>query len=120
MDGRVKIWDLFCNLLRELEFDQTLSGLAFANERGDLLVGFQKNLHFVPVIEFLPNVYLEKLLEQDRYHDDVTEYCIMFDALLKFWYDPKWVANISVLRANKDSLEYIEEEKVRFFFYVQH
>lgn len=103
-DGRVKIWSTKCVLLRELSFDRTLSGLSFANERGDLLVGFQSNLHFVHVTEFLPNSYLELLLE-NNYKDDEIEYCISFDPLLRFWYDRKWDRSIHVLNANKEIVE---------------
>ena len=88
-----------CHLVRELDFDKTLSGLCFANARGDLLVGFQSNLHFVSILEYLPRSYLQKLLEL-KINDDRTEYCISFDPLLKFWYDPDRVRSIRLCNSN--------------------
>ena len=100
LDGRIKIWNENCNLIRELVFDRTLSGLCFANARGDILVGFQSNLHFVSLTEYLPNHYLRMLLSGKRLEDDRTEYCISFDPLLKFWYDSERVTTVCIREAN--------------------
>ncbi|XP_057312304.1 WD repeat-containing protein 87-like [Hydractinia symbiolongicarpus] len=98
-DSRIKIWDVNCSLLRELVFDNTLSEVGFANNRGDLLVGFQNNLYYVPATEYLPRHYLERLLDNTIAEDSV-EFCIPFDPLLKFWYDSQRVETISVLNTN--------------------
>ncbi|XP_065669256.1 uncharacterized protein LOC100211484 isoform X8 [Hydra vulgaris] len=95
-DGKVKIWDATCMLIRELCFDETLSGMCFCNNRGDLLVGFQKNLHHVSVTEYLPQSYLEILLQQNI-EDDKIEYCTPFDPNLKFWYDSRRVPVVTKL-----------------------
>ena len=89
-----------CHLLRELIFDSTLSGICFANGCGDILVGFQSNLHHVPVLEYLPHSYLQTLLEADI-PDDRTEYCISFDPLLKFWYDEERVESVWINESNQ-------------------
>ena len=99
IDGRIKIWNTKCHLVRELVFDNTLSGLCFANARGDILVGFQSNLHYVPLLEYLPNQYLQMMLDESI-SDDRTEYCISFDPLLKFWYDPDRVSSIWLQNSN--------------------
>ena len=100
-DGCLKIWDVEGCLLRELSFDNTLSGLCFSNNRGDILVGFQGDLHYVAVTEYLPIHYLKRLL-CNNFPDDENEYCIPFDPILKFWYDPNRVECISVLQARLD------------------
>lgn len=115
IDGRIKIWNTKCHLVRELVFDNTLSGLCFANARGDILVGFQSNLHCVPLLEYLPNQYLQMVLDEDI-SDDRTEYCISFDPLLKFWYDPDRVASIW-LRDSNTHCEHDDSVMVSFFFY---
>ncbi|XP_065684948.1 uncharacterized protein LOC100211484 isoform X2 [Hydra vulgaris] len=105
-DGKVKIWDASCMLIRELCFDETLSGMCFCNDRGDILVGFQKNLHHVSVTEYLPQSYLETLLEQNI-EDDKIEYCTPFDPNLKFWYDSRRVPVVTKL--SKKTFDHIKE-----------
>nr|XP_006825601.1 PREDICTED: uncharacterized protein LOC100367647 [Saccoglossus kowalevskii] len=43
-DGSIKIWDTDNQLVRELCLDHTVRGVCFANDRGDLLVGFQNHV----------------------------------------------------------------------------
>ena len=81
--------------------------MCFCNDRGDLLVGFQKNLHHVSVTEYMPQPYLEMLLTQNI-EDDEIEYCTPFDPLLKFWYDSSRVSFVSTLKPAGD------ENKVSF------
>ena len=99
--------------MRELSFDESLSGLCFSNQRGDLLVGFQNNLHYVASTDYLPYKYVDKLLKKVLVEEKI-EYCIPFDPLLKFWYDPTRVKTLSLFESYKD----IHDSMVSSFLYV--
>ena len=103
-DGRIKIWNENNQLIRELNFDNTLSGICFANDRGDLLVGFQGNLHYVSITKYLPVKYLRRILEL-TYTGDQIEFCLPFDPILRFWYDESWVETISLRKVNDYAIE---------------
>ncbi|RUS91189.1 hypothetical protein EGW08_001102 [Elysia chlorotica] len=47
-DGHVKIWDTNNQLIREMAFGQPVSSVCIANNRGDLLIGFQNRVLFDP------------------------------------------------------------------------
>lgn len=97
-DGALKIWDTDGCQLREITFDASLSALCFANARGDILIGFQNNVHLIGIIDYLPKFLLERILkdEAQQFEEDEKEYCIPFDPVLKFWYDPTRVENVNV------------------------
>ncbi|KAH0631492.1 hypothetical protein JD844_005831 [Phrynosoma platyrhinos] len=71
-DGSVRIWDILGQML--VEFDTTLkfSRVCFANQRGDLVVGCNMNIYFIPCITYLPNKHLCRLATQ-CVSDDVVE-----------------------------------------------
>ncbi|GFO02901.1 WD repeat-containing protein 87 [Plakobranchus ocellatus] len=60
-DGYVKIWDTNNQLIREMAFGQTVHSVCFANNRGDLLIGFQNRVLLVPIIKYMPQFMLEQM-----------------------------------------------------------
>ncbi|XP_071943717.1 uncharacterized protein [Antedon mediterranea] len=85
-DGLVKIWDTQNNLVRELTFDITLRGVCFANDRGDLLVGFQNHISFVSITSYLPLTYLGSIVEEE-FSSDANEEPVPFNHSLELWFD---------------------------------
>uniref|UniRef100_H9GVN0 Uncharacterized protein n=1 Tax=Anolis carolinensis TaxID=28377 RepID=H9GVN0_ANOCA len=71
-DGSVRIWDILGQML--VEFDTTLkfSRVCFANQRGDLIVGFNMNIYFIPCISYLPSKHLGMLATRSV-RDDAVE-----------------------------------------------
>ncbi|KAM6458487.1 WD repeat-containing protein 97 isoform 3-T3 [Liasis olivaceus] len=61
-DGSVKIWDMRNRLLRHLKLNTIPESLAFANHKGDLLVGLEQHLYLIPHSKYLPSYYEMKLL----------------------------------------------------------
>ncbi|XP_022109571.1 uncharacterized protein LOC110989469 isoform X2 [Acanthaster planci] len=90
-DGLVKLWDLTNTLVRELCFDASLRSVCFANERGDLLVGFQNHVSYITVSTYLPLYYMEKLLDGMNFKDEEVEEPIRFNPDLQLWFN---IANL--------------------------
>ncbi|XP_070796275.1 WD repeat-containing protein 97 [Pituophis catenifer annectens] len=61
-DGSVKIWDHKNRLLRHLKLNTIPESLAFANHKGDLLVGLEQHLYLIPHTKYLPSYYQMQLL----------------------------------------------------------
>ncbi|ETE59509.1 WD repeat-containing protein, partial [Ophiophagus hannah] len=61
-DGSVKIWDHKNRLLRHLKLNTIPESLAFANHKGDLLVGLEQHLYLIPHTRYLPSYYQMQLL----------------------------------------------------------
>ncbi|XP_063156087.1 WD repeat-containing protein 97 [Candoia aspera] len=61
-DGSVKVWDMRNRLLRHLKLNTIPESLAFANHKGDLLVGLEQHLYLISHSEYLPSYYQMKLL----------------------------------------------------------
>ncbi|KAJ3215458.1 WD repeat-containing protein 87 [Dinochytrium kinnereticum] len=87
LDGTVKIWDSSESaLVREIQFNEPLSSVAFCNRRGDLLVGMSDQIALVKLQDYLPAHYLGLLLNHgDAWPDDPVEYPHKFDSGLDFW-----------------------------------
>ncbi|KAI8922681.1 hypothetical protein BC831DRAFT_418144 [Entophlyctis helioformis] len=84
-DGTVKIWDALANtLMREMQFNEAVTSICFANARADLLVGLSDQIALVQIQDYLPAKQLLQLLERD-WIDDVIESSTTFDATLDFW-----------------------------------
>ncbi|KAJ3290608.1 WD repeat-containing protein 87 [Borealophlyctis nickersoniae] len=86
-DGMVKIWDEEGNtLVREMQFNEPLGSVCFANHRGDLLIGMTDQVALIRVQDYLPAAYLRPLLEtRTAWIDDPIEAPTMFDSNLDFW-----------------------------------
>ncbi|XP_074842538.1 WD repeat-containing protein 97 isoform X2 [Carettochelys insculpta] len=61
-DGSVRVWNARNQLLRHLRLNAVPESLAFANDRGDLLLGLEQHLYCVRHSQYLPRPYLTKLL----------------------------------------------------------
>ncbi|XP_066284648.1 WD repeat-containing protein 87-like [Branchiostoma lanceolatum] len=72
-DACVKIWNTENKLVKELVLDNTLQGVCFANDRGDLLIGYQSHVSYVPLLNYLPKLYLEELVETDVLDEQLEE-----------------------------------------------
>ncbi|KAI8926073.1 WD40-repeat-containing domain protein [Entophlyctis helioformis] len=79
-----KIWDADNTIIREIQFNDVISSLCFANARGDLLVGISDQISIVRVQDYMPYNILKLMVGRD-YEDDETEIPIAFDPNLDFW-----------------------------------
>ena len=57
------------------------------------------NLYLVPAWNCLNQKYLRMLLEM-KMEDDISERCVAFSPMLKFWYDSAWVPHIPIGKTN--------------------
>lgn len=92
-DHSVRLWNTDNQLVRELNFDDTLCGVCFANHRGDLLVGFQCHISLVTLTNYLPVTYLDRVSYM-HFENDPVEHYVQFDDHLKFWYYRKLVPTL--------------------------
>ena len=60
-DGFIKIWSNDNQLIREMNFAEPIYASCFANDRGDVLVGYGTHVCSVSVINYLPLENLAKL-----------------------------------------------------------
>ena len=82
-DGCLKVWSTSNQLVSEIYFGDDLTSACFSNARGDLLVGFQRQICVVRALNYLPSPYLLHSMEcsiNDRVEDPIT-----FDPTLEFW-----------------------------------
>ena len=91
-DGLIKIWNKENQLVSEMLFGRELSSACFLNPKGDLLVGFQKNIRVVQAEDYLPAHYLE--IGRGYPHSEVNEAQISFDPDLQFWYDAERIPSL--------------------------
>jgi len=82
-DGHVKVWNTTNQLVSDAHFGDTLTTVCFSNTRGDLLVGFQRQICLVQAHDYLPPAYLE-LSKKCPLNEQVEE-PILFDRNLEFW-----------------------------------
>ncbi|CAH1788529.1 unnamed protein product [Owenia fusiformis] len=108
-DGLLKIWNWRGELLREMQFDNTLNGASFINTQGDILVGYQNHLHVVPMTNYLPIDALEKMVLMD-FPEDPVEDPIPFDHDVQLWFDASTIQKCSA-SLNTRKLE--EEAKAK-------
>ncbi|RDD40671.1 WD repeat-containing protein 87 [Trichoplax sp. H2] len=94
-DGSVKVWDTENGLVREMVFDDSIRGVTFMNKRGDILIGFQKHISMIPVHNYLPPQYLEKLIEMD-FEDEPIEEPAPFNTEAQFWYKKDSIPTLPV------------------------
>ncbi|XP_077174652.1 WD repeat-containing protein 87 [Paroedura picta] len=71
-DGSVRLWDILGQMLVEFDTSLHFSRVCFANQRGDLVVGCNKNIYFISCVTYLPSGHLSKLAAQ-HIRDDVIE-----------------------------------------------
>ena len=83
-DNTVKIWDMKKRLLREIQFNESISSICVANRRGDLLVGLSDQISLVRIQDFLPAQVLKELVLNEL-EDDPIESAFVFDPELEFW-----------------------------------
>lgn len=73
---------------RELSFEDKISSLCFANNRGDLLIGRSEQIILVKMQDYLPPKYLIKALQLEI-SDDHSESIMDFDPNIEFWDYPQ-------------------------------
>ncbi|XP_072046831.1 uncharacterized protein [Amphiura filiformis] len=117
-DGSVKIWDLTNTLVRELCFDQTLRSVCFANERGDLVVGFQNHISYVNLTTYLPLCSMEKAMQMD-FVDEEKEEPVKFNPDLQLWFDldslPVYPAELVHRRQIQESVQIVSKYSMKVF-----
>ncbi|KAJ3322483.1 WD repeat-containing protein 87 [Boothiomyces sp. JEL0866] len=89
IDGIVKV--IRSLIAREIQFNDPVSSVIFANPRGDLLVALPIEIVLVQVQDYLPPEYLERLL-QFSFEDDELEAPEKFDVSSKHWKKQKRLA----------------------------
>ena len=82
-DGYLKVWSTSNQLVSEIYFGNSLMSTCFTNTRGDLLVGFQRQICTVSASNYLPSSYLQH--SGNCSTSDHGETPIAFDPTLKFW-----------------------------------
>lgn len=71
-DGSVRLWDILGQMLVEFDTSLRFSRVCFANQRGDLVVGCNKNIYFISCVTYLPPGHLSRLAAQ-HVRDEVVE-----------------------------------------------
>ncbi|KAJ1562833.1 WD repeat-containing protein 87 [Cladochytrium tenue] len=84
-DDTVRIWDSHGGMVREIQFNSTVTSVAFANERGDLLAALGDHVAVVWVQEFLPQNLARVALRRGGFGDDEAEAPMPFDSNADFW-----------------------------------
>lgn len=69
----------------EMQFNEPIGTLCFANSRGDLLMGLTDQVVLVRVQDYLPPHFLRLLVDRGDWPDDLVEDPTMFDSSLDFW-----------------------------------
>ena len=82
-DGTIKVWNFDNQLVSDIDFGGTVSCVAFANNRGDLLVGVQIEVSIIRAEDYLPDHYRKKATKCPYW--DHKERPIQFDPHLEFW-----------------------------------
>ncbi|TPX68035.1 hypothetical protein SpCBS45565_g03331 [Spizellomyces sp. 'palustris'] len=81
--GVVRIWDEG-GLVREIQFNEAIPSIKFANARGDLLVSLSDQITLVRMQDYLPHSYLKRAAHMD-FSDDPQETPLPFDTSVDFW-----------------------------------
>ncbi|KAI9220042.1 WD40-repeat-containing domain protein [Blastocladiella britannica] len=83
-DGVVKVWSVENTLLREIQVGEPVTSVAFANARGDLLIGVHDEVSVVRWRDYMPasmcNIMQDLVLPEDPLEDPMP-----FDSGLDFW-----------------------------------
>ena len=81
-DGKIKIWDIACELVAEVTMGSTVDALCFVTKGADILIGFHEQLCVINGTKLFPSRYLEGLNESPT----KQERTLSFDPQLEFWY----------------------------------
>ena len=82
-DGRVKVWDMSCNLVSDINLGSPVTSVCFTKQdMVNILIGFRSQLCIIPAGKYLPSHYSNS---QEFLHI-VKEKPILFNPQLKFWY----------------------------------
>jgi WD40 repeat protein len=81
LDGLLKVWSPSNSMVAEIDFGERLFTACFSNSRGDLLVGFQRQLCSVAASHYLPSSHLSL----GHSPSCLLEEPIPFDPSLQFW-----------------------------------
>ncbi|KAJ3361930.1 WD repeat-containing protein 87 [Allomyces javanicus] len=84
MDGVVKLWSAQNVLVREIQVGEPVTAVAFANARGDLLLGVHDEVSVVRWKDYLPLDQC-KAIQDINPPDDPLEEPMAFDPGLDFW-----------------------------------
>ncbi|XP_078518261.1 WD repeat-containing protein 87 [Lissotriton helveticus] len=76
-DGAIRIWDTKGILQAEFGINQGFSCTCFANQRGDLLIGLNRNIYLVSSLQYLPEELLQTLASKDD-EEELTEQSLPF------------------------------------------
>ncbi|CAK8684815.1 unnamed protein product [Clavelina lepadiformis] len=61
-DGTIKIWNDVNALVRLLKINEEPKSIAFSTQRGDLLIGLGRNVHLIEHTNYLPRMFLFKMV----------------------------------------------------------
>lgn len=92
-DGCIKVWCKDNNhLVSEMFFNKELRSACFLNPKGNLLVGFHRDIRVIQAEDYLPTRYVE--IGRSFPDLDVIESQIPFDPDLQFWYDTERIPSL--------------------------
>ena len=95
MDGTVKIWHSFNNsLVREIQFNEPLYSVEFANPRGDLLVSTYHQVQLVKIQDYFTASLLDSVLK-GNWEDDTLEDPNFYDQNSYFWQKNKYSKTVT-------------------------
>ncbi|KAJ3228090.1 hypothetical protein HK099_006715 [Clydaea vesicula] len=84
-DGTIKVWDGLENvLIREVQFNEIVWSVEFANPRGDIVAGVGDEIVLIKVQDYLP-YHIQQYILNLEFEDDLLEMSLMFDPSLDFW-----------------------------------
>ncbi|KAJ1108325.1 hypothetical protein NDU88_005701 [Pleurodeles waltl] len=65
-NGTIRVWDTKGILQAEFGISQGFSSTCFANQRGDLLIGLNRNIYLLSSLQYLPEDLLQTLASKDE------------------------------------------------------
>ena len=79
-DGWIKVWDLNCQLVSNINLGSQISAVCFTQTH-DLLIGFQNHLYTIPAHNYLPSIYCNAV---NTIEETTTEQPLPFESELQF------------------------------------
>ncbi|CAH1779292.1 unnamed protein product [Owenia fusiformis] len=82
-DGSIRIWDESNHLVKLIKLNATPHSIGFCSQKGDLIVGIGKHLHYIDHNTYLPKAYKNRQVSMTFPHEQEEEPIPYDDALLE-------------------------------------
>ena len=103
----MRIWNRENRLIRQIQFEEEISGICLANAKGDVLIGIGSRIDMVKASVYLPHNYQEKLAKIRITKPDI-EKSLKFDDNLVSVQKPKGIDNLQRTSAYFDKTNAFE------------